>query len=229
MKKLIVCLASAALVAACVLGPRIGNSQERPRTAAASTAAASGPAAADMPHQVGLIDMSYVFKEYAKFKTMSDALRSEVEATDNEAKQMIADAQKLQAQLASGTISEGSPDYTALEQQLVEKATALETFKKMKQREFLRKEADIYKAVYLEVQDAVKLYAEYHKFTLIMRFNRGTVADADNPREIIDSMNRPVVFNRSQDDISEPILTYLNGQYKKTAARPATPAGTRAN
>ncbi|MFO1095715.1 MAG: hypothetical protein U0992_20780 [Planctomycetaceae bacterium] len=77
MKKLIVCLASAALVAACVLGPRVGNSQERPRTAAASGPAA---AAADTPHQVGLIDMSYVFKEYTKFKTMSDELRSEVEA-----------------------------------------------------------------------------------------------------------------------------------------------------
>lgn len=219
VKKLIVSLASVALVAACLLGPRVGISQEKPKTAAAES-----------PHQVGLIDMAYVFKEYAKFKTMSESLKSEVEATDNEAKAMVTTLQQLQAQLTSGTIAEGSPDQAALEQKFVKTQTELETFKKMKQREFLRKEADIYKAVYLEVQDAVKLYADHYHFTLIMRFNRDTVEGADNPQEIIQSMNRPVVFHRTQDDITEPILTYLNGQYNKTATRPAAataPAATR--
>lgn len=219
VKKLIVCLASAAVGAGLLLAPRTGVSQEKPKPAAA----------ASVPHQVGLIDMAYVFKEYAKFKAMSESLKTEVEATDNEAKGMVQELQSLQAQLTSGQIAAGSPDHTALEGKFVAKQTELEAFRKMKQREFLRKEADIYKAVYLEVQDAVKLYADYHKFTLIMRFNRETVEGAENPQEIIQSMNRPVVYHRTQDDITEPILRYLNEQYKKTAARPAGPAGTRTN
>ena len=118
-----------------------------------------------------------------------------------------------------------------LEEQLVSRSTELETFRKVKQREFLRKEADIYKTVYLEVQDAVQKYAGYYKYTLIMRFNRDKVGSAENPQEIIQSMNRPVVFHRTQDDLTDPILRYLNDQYSKTAARPAAAAaaGTRTN
>ena len=84
--------------------------------------------------------------------------------------------------------------------------------------EFLRAEADIYKTVYLEVQDAVTMYAEHYNYTLIMRFNRAKVEDAENPQEIIQSMNRPVVYYNDQDDLTEPILQYLNNQYGRTAA-----------
>ena len=214
MKKLIVGTLAAALLAGFLFGTRSGIGQDAPATA---------PAAG--PHQVGLIDMAQVFKEYEKFKTLSDGLRAEVEASDEEAKAKIEELQTIQAQLTSGTLTEGSAEYTALEQSLVTKSAELETFRKMKQRDFLRSEADIYKTVYLEVQDAVQKYARYYKYTLIMRFNRDKVEDAENPQEIIQSMNRPVVFHRAEDDLTDPILNFLNGEYRKTAGRTA-PAGT---
>ncbi len=34
------------------------------------------------PHKIALIDMAHVFKEYEKFKALSDALRAEVESSD---------------------------------------------------------------------------------------------------------------------------------------------------
>ena len=170
--------------------------------------------------------MAHVFKEYDKFKALSDGLRAEVEASDEEAKVRIEELQSIQAQLTSGTLTQGSAEYNALEQRLVSKSSELETFRKMKQRDFLRAEADIYKTVYLEVQDAVQKYARYYKYTLIMRFNRDKVEDADNPQEIIQSMNRPVVYHRAEDDLTDPILNFLNGEYSKTAGRTAAPAGT---
>jgi Skp family chaperone for outer membrane proteins len=213
VKKFIVCLASVALGAGLLLSPTVGVAQETTKPAA--------PAAAPLPHQVGLIDMLHVFKEYNKFKTLSESLKAEVEATDAEMKSSVTALQQMQAQLQSGTLAEGSQQYTDLEQQLVTKATELEAFKKMKQRDFVRKEADIYKTIYLEVQDAVSQYAKIYKYTLIMRFNRDKIETAENPREILDSMNRPVVFHQAKDDISDPILKYLNDQYSRTAARPA--------
>lgn len=216
MKKLIIGTLAAAIAVGLFFGVRPGVGQE------ASTAQPQGG-----PHQIGLIDMAQVFKEYEKFKTLSDGLRAEVEASDAEAKEKIDELQQIQSQLTSGTLTEGSAEYATLEASLATKSSELETFRKLKQRDFLRKEADIYKTVYLEVQDAVQKYARYYKYTLIMRFNRDKVEDAENPQDIIQSMNRPVVFHRPEDDLTDPILNYLNGEYRKTAGR-STPAGTAA-
>jgi outer membrane protein len=172
--------------------------------------------------------MAHVFKDYEKFKALSESLRAEVEASDGEAKAIVEEAKLLQQQLADGTLAEGSPEFTQIEQKLVEKSAQLEALRKNKQREFLRKEADIYKTVYLEVQDAVQKYAKYYKYTLIMRFNRDKVEDAENPQEIIQSMNRPVVYHRGEDDLTEPILNFINAEYRKTAGRTATPATQQA-
>lgn len=212
MKKLIGSLALAAIVVGTLIYARNGQGQE------AATPASGQPAG---PHQVGLIDMAQVFKDYEKFKTLSEDLRAQVEESDAEAQAMVTAMQQLQAQMTSGTFTAGSPEYAALEQQLIEKQTQLENFRKVKQLEFLRKEAEIYKTVYLEVQDAVSMYARHYSYTLIMRFNRAKVEDAQNPQEIIQSMNRPVVFYKNQDDLTDPILNYLNAQYSRTAA--ATP------
>jgi outer membrane protein len=220
VKKLYVCLAAAAFIAGTWL-PSDVRAQDKPATAAAAT-----------PHQVGLIDMAHVFKEYEKFKALSEALRAEVETSEGQAKAALQELQQLQAQLTEGTLKEGTPEYTAIEQKIVQGSTELETFRKVKQREFLRKEADVYRTVYLEVQSAVEKYARYYKYTLVMRFNRGDVESAENPQEILQSMNRPVVYHRGEDDLTDPILNYLNNEYRKTAGAPATtpsatvPAGT---
>jgi Skp family chaperone for outer membrane proteins len=222
VKKIIICLATVALGVGLLLGESVGFGQEQARPAATTKPA--------LPHQIGLIDMAHVFKEYAKFKALSDSLKADVQAVDEEAKGKVLAVQQMQAKLTGGTLAEGSQDYTDLESQIVSAATELETFRKVKQREFLRKEADIYKTVYLEVQDAVQMYASHYKYTLIMRFNRDSVESAENPQEIIQSMNRPVVYHQTQDDLTDPILKYLNEQYNRTAARPAAPAaGTRTN
>ncbi|MBL8851229.1 MAG: OmpH family outer membrane protein [Planctomycetaceae bacterium] len=220
MKKIIICLASVALGVGLLLGERASVGQEQARPAAAAATA----------HQVGLIDMAHVFKEYAKFKALSESLKADVEGVDGEAKGLVQALQQMQARLTSGTLAQGSQEYADLESQILTKATELESFRKVKQREFLRKEADIYKTVYLEVQDAVSMYAKHYNYTLIMRFNRDKVESAEDPQAIIQSMNRPVVYHRTQDDLTDPILKYLNDQYTRTAARPAAPAaGTRTN
>jgi outer membrane protein len=174
----------------------------------------AAPAAAEtVPHKVGLIDMAEVFKEYQKFKTLREALQSEIEQSDSKAKAMIEEMRQLQEQLQSGQLKQDSPEYKNIEQTLISRKSDLETFRQVQQRDFLRKESEIYKQVYLEVQDAVNKYAAYYHYTLIMRFNRTKVEEAENPQEVIQSMNRQVVFHRTNDDITKPVLDYLNKTY----------------
>ena len=190
--------------------------------ARAQQAAAAAPEARG--HQVALIDMAHVFKNYKKFTAMTESLQKEIEQTDGEDRHLIEQIRQLQGQLTSGNLQEGSADYQKIESQLLQAQTELESFKRVAQRDFLRKEADIYKTVYLEVEDAVARYASYFKYTLVLRFDRQKITGAENPRDIINGMNRQVVYFREQDDITDKILSFLNTQWQQQNGS-AAPAG----
>lgn len=190
---------------------------------------AAGP---EIPHKVGLIDMAFVFNEYEKFTALKEELQAAIQASDGEARAMIEQLQLIQQQLTSGQLSESSPEYARLEADFLRQQTDLETYRKVQQREFLKREAEIYKTVYLDVEHAVGMFASHYSYTLIMRFNRAEVTSAENPQEIIQSLNRQVVFYRPGDDITDQILGYLNSEYRRqagTAAPAATPPAAQGN
>lgn len=207
MKKLIVGAMAVAMLASLfvVHGTIQGQGQQR--------------AAADLPHKVGLIDMAQVFKDYEKFKTHREALQAEIEQSDAKAKQMLAEMKQLQEVAQSGQLKQDSEQYQQIEQQLITKKGELESYRQVQQREFLRKESEIYKQVYLEVQDMVEKFANAFNYTLIVRFNASKVDEAENPQEVIQSMNRQVVFHRHKDDITPRILQALNDRYNSGQSR----------
>ncbi len=178
-------------------------------------------------HQVGLIDMAHIFKNYQKFTVLTESLQAEIKATDDQAKLMVERLQTQQQVLTSGNLAEGSPEFARAEAQLLEMQSSLQAFQRKAQREFLIKEADIYKTVYLEVETAVAQYATYYHYTLVLRFNRQSVDVAENPRDIISGMNRQVVYHRTDDDITDVILNFLNADWQskqsRSAARPSIP------
>jgi Skp family chaperone for outer membrane proteins len=197
-----------------------------------ATARAQGAATDSAPSKIGLIDMAEVFQKYKKFEKLRDGLKSEIDAIDAQAKQMATQAQALQDKLKSGTYNEGSPEYKQLETQLIGLQTEFNALKAQAQRDFMRKESQIYKTVYLEVSDAVNKYAEYYKYTLILRFNRKKLEDADNPQEVLQGMNRQVIWSKDDDDITDSVVDYLNRIYERSAGgtpntKPAT--GARRN
>ena len=182
----------------------------------------AAPAAAAATHQVGLIDMAHVFKNYDKFKGMTEEMQEAAKQAQADATAMVEQMKTIQTTMQG--LTEGSPDYIKNETAILTLQTKLESFRKVQQREFLRKEAEIYKTVYMEVQEAVQKYAKYYKYTLVLRFNRQSVDAAENPQEIITSMNRQVVHYREQDDLTDPILNFLNDEYKKSTGGATAPA-----
>jgi outer membrane protein len=176
---------------------------------AAPSAHAQGTAAATP--KIGLIDMAHVFKNYKKFEVLRNDLKAEIEKSDQQAKAMAAQITDTQKRMKE--FKEGSPEYLKLEAELAKQASEFEAFRKLAQREFLRKEADIYKTVYLEVSDAVKLYAQHYNYSLIIRFSREEIADSGDPQGILRSMNRQIVHFRTEDDVTDTVLKYMNQRY----------------
>lgn len=174
-------------------------------------------AATPAPHQIGLIDMAHIFKNYEKFKDQTASLQKLAEEAEAKAQAMMEKGRKGQEQLQ--TLTPGTPEYTQIESELIKLKTELETFRQVEQQKIVRQQAEVYKTIYLEVQDVVNRYAQYYKYTLVIRFNRGDVAEAGNPNAIIQNMNRQVVYYQPQDDITDPILKHLNDQYRKSASR----------
>lgn len=175
-------------------------------------------------HQLGLIDMAYVFKNYQKFNDKTEALQAEIVKTDTEMKSRVEAGQKIQAQMKE--FSAGSSEYEKLEGDLLTEQAELKKLQLKKQREFMRKEADIYKATYLEVRDAISRYSTYYKYTLILRFDRSGVTSAENPQDIVEGLNQQVLYHRNRDDLTDPILNYLNEQWKRTQQAAASPSST---
>ena len=194
--------------------------------------AQNAPAAAAATHKVGLIDMAHVFKNYKKFEALRDELKSEIEQADREAQSKAAHVKKKQEELKSSPFKPGSPEYNSLESEITQLVAEFENFRRVSQREFLAKEAKVYKTIYLEATDAVSLYAKYYKYTLVLRFNREKIQDAQDPKEILNSMNHQVVYHTPEDDITLSVLKYLNDRYAPATATGAnrnTGPGTRQN
>ena len=187
----------------------------------------AGPALAqsanNTQHQIGLIDMAYVFKNYDKFTALTEALETEIASSTAEMKTKAQAGQKIQEQMK--TFETGSAEYEKLEGDLLSLQGEIQKIQIKKRREFMRKEADLYKEIYLEATEAVGRYARYYNYTLILRFDRSGVTSAEDPQKIAKGMNQQVLYHRNRDDLTDPILNYLNDKWKKSLQEAKVPRG----
>lgn len=175
-------------------------------------------------HQIGLIDMAHVFKNYEKFKALTEGLQAEITRTDAELQEKAAEGRTLQEKM--NTFTSGSQEYEKVEEEIVTLQAEIRKLQLKKQREFVRKEADLYKDIYSEVTDAVSRYSKYYKYSLILRFDRGGLAAAENPQAIVEGLNQQILYHRNRDDLTDPILNYLNEQWRRTQQSAGGTGGT---
>ena len=175
------------------------------------------------PHRIALIDMARVFKNYKKFEAMRDELKGELTKSEERFKAMTEAIKKETIDLKQ--YKEGTEEYSRVEKSLLNHTTQAEAFRKSQQRDLIRKEAQIYKTIYLEVSDAVEKYATYYHFTLVLRFSADELSGQENPEDVMRGLNRQVVYYRPSDDITNAICEFLNRRYQKMAAAPADSNG----
>jgi outer membrane protein len=188
-----------------------------------------GPAA--QGQKIALIDMGYVFKNYAKFDALRKSLEAEIKQMAEQDKVEAEKIKKMQSdlQLLGKTHNQSSPEFQRAEQALADAVAKFQADHGLKERDLARKEADIFKTIYLEVADAVKLYVQYNPdVSMVLRFERDGVDGSSNPQEALQRMNRQVVYHAPEHDISDAIVKFLNKSYPaRAAAAPSTGATNR--
>jgi len=174
------------------------------------------PNPADSPHRIALIDMARVFKQYKKFENLREELKAELQKSEEQFKGLAEQIRKQQNDLKG--FKEGTDEFSRTEKNILALTTKAETYRKSAQRDLIRREAQIYKTVYLEVADVVQKYASHFNYTLVLRFSADDVEVSENPEDVMRGLNRQVVYYRPSDDITNAIVGYLNKHYQPQSA-----------
>ena len=193
-----------------------------------STAFAQETAASSIPHKVALIDISRVLKEYKKVDALRSEIKAEIAKSETQRTAMVKQMKTIKDKLSSPNIQQGSPKAVELEKQGLKVEAEFNSFKKAERTRILRREAQLLKTIHGEIKGVVKRAADAWGYTLVLRFN-GAASDAATPNNVVGQLQRQVVYYRNEDDITQPVIEYLNKQYLKQSPAPRTtgnqPAG----
>lgn len=174
--------------------------------------------------QVAIIDLAYIFNNHTRFKMMSDELRREVEAAEQELKNNKAYLQKMADKLEG--FQKSSDEYRQTEEDIAKRSAELSVQVQLQKKEFFEKEAKIYYTVYQEIMEQVKYHADKHGIVLVMRFN-GDPLDENDPQGIQKELNKAVLYYNQAIDITPIILDAVNPP--RTGPRPTTPPTSRSD
>ena len=84
-------------------------------------------------------------------------------------------------------------------------------------KEFLEREAKVYYQTYVEVGEAVEVYAKRQDIGLVIRFN-GEPVDPNRREDVLREINKPVVV-QNQIDITPDVLALINSTGAAPRAR----------
>lgn len=179
-----------------------------------TAAGVDGSAAPPAPHKVGLIDIGHIFNEYDKLKILREEFTADLQQSETEAKTKVGKIQSLQQEMKQ--FAEGTPEFAGREKQLANLTSDYDTFRKVTQKELVRKEAKMYHTVYMEVQDVVDGLCKQYGFTLVLRFSRDELNSTD-PQKLAQGLSRTVIFHRPKDDLTAHVLKRLNEKFQENA------------
>jgi Skp family chaperone for outer membrane proteins len=118
----------------------------------------------------------------------------------------------------------GSAEYKKADEELARMMAEFQLKTSKLQKDFMERQAKLYYQTYLEVVDAVNVYAKSHNIGLVLRFN-GEEVDPLNRQQVMSDINKHVVV-QNQIDITPEVLLLLNRDAQQTQqTRPAGVGG----
>jgi outer membrane protein len=163
-------------------------------------------AQAQSPGNVAIVDLAYIFEQHQGFKVRSDALKGEAETAEAVLKREGEALRQLVDKL--NEFKPGSPEYKQMEEEIAKREADLKVKLHIQRKEFIQKEAKVYYTVYQEIFQEVQAFCQANGIMLVLRFD-GNSIDPDNPPEVVKQMQKLVVYNDRQIDITPIILERL--------------------
>jgi Skp family chaperone for outer membrane proteins len=157
-------------------------------------------------YNIAVVDISYIFKKHNRHQATIESMKAEMTSTEAELK---ADSEKIrQMEEQRNTFNVGSKEYKDLDEELARGIADFKLKMDRLRKGFMEREAKMYYQAYLEVNDAIKYYAQRHDIGLVIRYN-GDKVDANRREDVLREINKTVVY-QNQIDITPDILALIN-------------------
>jgi Skp family chaperone for outer membrane proteins len=212
-----------ALVTLWYVGPFSGHAQSQ------------NPQAAAQPSRtrIALLNLTYVIKNYEKFKQFEAEMKTIIEPFQKKDADLRQQLQSLQKKAAELPHQGSAEQRDALEKQAKDIQRQLEdNATEIKLRVGKRSEDEM-RTLFMDIYDAAQKYAASHDFELVLHYNDAVTRDDFlSPRNIERKLNTgalmPLYWNKDMD-ISMDVARLLNYNVSATSAPGATqgaqPAG----
>jgi Skp family chaperone for outer membrane proteins len=174
--------------------------------------AREAPAPAFGYSRIALLDLAKIYKELPALKEQMEAIKSAVSDEEKSVKDQAALIAASEEKLKNTT--EGTTEYDDLQKSIAKSKTELAENVNGRRAYFYQREAEIYAAVYRDVEQETAAYAREKQIALVLRFS-GDEMKTDDPRSVMTFINRPVIWHDTQLDITPEILKRLKTKPKK--------------
>jgi Skp family chaperone for outer membrane proteins len=178
------------------------------------TVHAQGASRPPATHQA-VIDIGYIFKNHARFKTLMDKMRDEVMAAENGLKAERDRINGLVEQLKG--FNPGTPEFKKLEAEVAKAQGEFNVTAQLQKKDFMDREAAVYQEVFGEIQQVVTKFAQEHGIAVVHRFDGNPVNGADR-NQVLQSITKSLVYYDTTIDITPDIVTRLNAGSVASAA-----------
>jgi Skp family chaperone for outer membrane proteins len=202
-------------------------------SAAALAVLLAGALYAQSPHPAGanatkysvaVVDVTYLFENYQKFRATNESMKKEMQAIDADVK---ADREKIvQTEQQRNSYTAGSAEYKKMDEDLARMMAEYQLKTQKLQKDFMERQAKVHYQAYLEIVEAINYYAKRQSIGMVLRFNSKPV-DANRREDILRDINKHVVM-QDQIDITPDVLAVLNrGQSGSPSSPQNGPQATR--
>lgn len=163
--------------------------------------------AADDFGPIGVIDVAFIFKN-------DPGIRSQVEAVENELKQIDIDlkARRTELQNAILMLNEIKPDaaeYAAQEEKVASMQSKLRLDMGRKKKELADSEAQIYYDNYQRIVEGVTKIAEHYKLKIVLRYNSDKMEEGVG-ESVVRGVMKNVVYHDAGIDMTQATMNYLS-------------------
>ncbi|HEY7310646.1 MAG TPA: OmpH family outer membrane protein [Gemmataceae bacterium] len=195
---------------------------------AAPAPAASAPAATAPRTRIALLNLTYVIKNYEKYKHFQEEIKSVIEPfqkTDAELRKRMEDLNKQMEETAK---KGGTVNREELDRQGKDLKRKLEDNSAEAKMVLGKKSDDEMKILFMDVYEAARRYAISHEFDLVLHYNDATTPeDYMSPQNIARKLNTGALsplYVGSGMDISVEVVNMLNYNVRPGSGSGATPA-----